>query len=76
MGAGGAHKGIKPVNVPWEIFLACSNGDSMDVSTYAALHTTIDLDGLYDLLEMQEVSASWKHAAHANAMAGAERMRR
>lgn len=72
-GAGGAHKGIETVNVPWEILLACSAGDAVDVVTYQALHTSIDLDGLYDLLEMQEVHASWKHAAQANASAGGTR---
>jgi hypothetical protein len=49
-GAGGPHKGIQ----------------SIDVATYVRLHTDIDLDGLYDLLEMQEVHQSWKHAATAN----------
>ena len=68
-GASGAHKGIKPVNLPWEIMLACSAGESIDVATYVALHTTIDLDGLFDLLELQEVQQSWKHAAQANAIA-------
>jgi hypothetical protein len=65
-GAGGPHKGIQPANVPWEIQLACSSGESIDVATYVRLHTDIDLDGLYDLLEMQEVHQSWKHAATAN----------
>ena len=46
---GGRHKEIQPPNVPWEIFLACSNGDGVDVRTFQALHTSIDLDGLYDL---------------------------
>lgn len=75
-GASGAHKGIDPVNVPREVYLACSNGDAVDVGTYIALHTTIDLDGLYDLLELQEIHTSWKHAAGANAREQAERMRR
>ena len=67
MGASGAHKGIDPVNFPREVYLACANGESIDVSTYEALHTTVDLDGLYDLLELREVHQSWKHAANANA---------
>jgi hypothetical protein len=37
------------------------------VSTFVALHTTIDLDGLYDLLEMSAVHSSWSHAAMLNA---------
>jgi len=67
VGASGTHKGIDPVNLPREIYLACANGESLDVATYEALHTTLDLDGLYDLLEMQEVHQSWKNAAIANA---------
>ena len=63
---GGRHKGIQPPNVPWEIFLACSNGDGVDVRTFQALHTSIDLDGLYDLLEMVDAAESWKHAAIMN----------
>jgi hypothetical protein len=45
------------------------------VSTYIALHTSIDLDGLYDLIEMQEVHSSWKHAAARNAAEATERAR-
>lgn len=67
LGASGTHKGIDPINLPRELYLACSNGESIDVATYEALHTTLDLDGLYDLLEMQEVHKSWKNAASANA---------
>jgi len=37
------------------------------MATYLALHTTIDLEGLYDLLEMAEVHQSWMWAAHMNA---------
>ena len=66
-GASGAHKGVEPANMPREIYLACANGDSIDVATYEAIHTTLDLDGLYDLLELKEVHQSWKAAAHANA---------
>jgi hypothetical protein len=72
-GASGSHHGIETANVPWEIYVASSNGDSIDVSTYVALHTTIDLDGLYDLLEMAEVHASWANAAYLNAKEAAER---
>jgi len=46
--------------------LACSAGDSIDAATYVALHTTIDLDGLFDLLELDDVHQSWQHAALAN----------
>ena len=65
--ASGPHRGIKPPNVPWEIVLACSNGDGVDVPTYVALHETIDLDGLYDILEISEALSSWREAMTANA---------
>lgn len=70
LGAGGPHKGIESPNVPREIMLACVGGEAVDVATYVRLHTEIDLDGLYDLLELQEVHASWKSAAVANAREG------
>lgn len=66
-GAGGAHRGVECPNVPREVYLACADGDTINADTYQALHTTIDLDGLYDLLEMRQVQASWKEAAIANA---------
>lgn len=68
--ARGPHKGIQPANVPWEIYAACSDGENINVATYIALHTTIDLDGLYDILEMQAVHASWCAAAYRNAKDG------
>ena len=46
--------------------LACTTGDRIDVATYVALHTSIDIDGLFDLLELQEVHQSWSHAALRN----------
>ncbi len=50
--------------MPWEIFLACAQPDGgVDAETYALLHTTIDFDGLFDLIEIKEVQDSWKHAA-------------
>lgn len=68
-GFDGPHRGIETQNIPWEIYVACSNGESIDAATYVALHTTIDLDGLYDLLELAQVHASWAHAAYLNARA-------
>lgn len=50
----------------WEIYLACSDGESVDADTYVKLHTVIDLGGLYDLLEMKVVHASHGSAAMAN----------
>lgn len=42
------------------------------MSTYVALHTTIDLDGLYDIIELAELHSSWQAAAWLN-MKDAER---
>lgn len=63
---GGRHKGIQPPNVPWDLFVACANGDGIDAVTFQALHTSIDLDGLYDLIEMSDAAESWKSAAIMN----------
>ncbi len=41
------------------------------MNTYIALHTTIDLAGLYDLIELQRVHATWLDAARKNAEARA-----
>ena len=58
-------------NVPWQIARACTDHEgNVDADMYQALHTTIDLDGLYDILEMQEVHSSWRSAAHRNAKVG------
>ena len=65
--AGGPHTGVAPANMPWEVYLACSDGETIDATTYQALHATIDLDGLYDLLELKDVLGSWKTAAQRNA---------
>lgn len=53
--------------------MACSNGESIDVATYQALHTSIDLAGMYDLIELKEVHASHAAAAYHNAQEEAER---
>lgn len=65
-GASGPHKGMTPANLPWEIYVACAREGSIDAATYQALHTTIDLDGLLDLLELVEVHSSWQHAMRLN----------
>ena len=52
--------------MPWEIYLACNTGEVIGVATYRALHTTIDLDGLHDILEMKDVLSSWKAATQRN----------
>lgn len=74
-GASGPNKGIPPANVDWLIYVACSNGEAIDVQTFIALHTVIDIDGLYDLLELQQVHASWCHAALLNARLRADQER-
>jgi len=62
------YKGIQPANVPWQIYRACSDPDgNVNVVTYEALHTRIDMAGLADILEMREVHDSWTSAAHRNA---------
>ena len=65
-GGGGPYKGIGTENVPHEILLACSGESGIDAQMYAALHSTIDIDGLYDIIEMRQVADSWKRAAVAN----------
>jgi len=40
------------------------------MATYLALHTSVDLDGLYDILEMSDAASSWKSAATMNAREG------
>lgn len=62
MDAGGVHQGTQPVNVHPKIFEACSDGSRIDTVTYEQLHTTIDLDGLFDILECKSVLSSWKDA--------------
>jgi len=66
-GASGSHRGIEPANLAAEIYIACAGADGVDAATYVKLHTTIDLDGLYDLIEMQQVHSSWESAAQLNA---------
>ena len=65
------HTGILPANLPWEVYVACSDGETINVATYIALQTTLDLEGLYDLLELHQVHASWVRAAYLNAEASA-----
>ena len=59
--------GIEPANVNRDLWLACAG----DANTYALLHSTIDLDGLYDLIEMADANRSWQWAATENARGGA-----
>jgi hypothetical protein len=50
---------------PW-IAQACNDNGVINAATYTALHTTINLDGLLDILEMQNVLSSWQHAEARN----------
>jgi len=65
-GPQGDHRGIDSANVhPW-IAQACNDNGVINLATYQALHTSVTLDGLMDLLEMQQVLASWQHAEARN----------
>lgn len=64
----GRHRGFMPPNVHPDVFIACTiGGEGIDVTTYLSLHATIDLAGLYDLIEMGEAVRSWQDAGRKNA---------
>lgn len=65
-GKAGTHAGVKPVNMPWAVFLACYDGERIDTNLYARLNRDVSLDEMYDILEMREVADSWRHAYHLN----------
>lgn len=65
--AGGVHQGTQVVNVHPLIAQACFNGETVNDELYFKLHTSVDLDGLYDILELKNVLSSWKHAELKNA---------
>jgi hypothetical protein len=48
------------------VYLACSVNGEINAATYVALHTSIDYDGLLDILEMNQVQNSWNEATRAN----------
>ena len=60
---------VKPPNMRWEIYLASQVGND-PVATYEALHTRIDVQGLYDILEMSKVHATWERADELNHQLG------
>lgn len=62
--------------MPWLVYLVCSNGETIDASILEALQTTLDLDDMYDLLELKQVHASWMLASQLNAEAESEQRRR
>lgn len=61
------HKGIEPENVDRAVWILCSNANGIDGQLFTLLHTSLDLDALYDLYEMRECSASWEAAARRDA---------
>lgn len=67
-GKNGPHKGVRPTNVPLELWHACmTTAGDIDPHLFMRLHTDISLNEMYDILEMQEAMESWKHANHMNA---------
>ena len=50
-----------------DVFLACCSKEGIDAQAYVLLSSTVDMDGLYDLLEMRTVQDSWNAAARWNA---------
>lgn len=60
------HEPLEGLQVHPLVFLACNGKEGIDVEMYEALHTSLDLDGLIDVLEMQHVRASWQHAEMFN----------
>lgn len=59
-------RGIKPANMPWEIFLACYDGKKIDHDILLRLDRDMSLAEMYDLIELREVADSWAHAYHLN----------
>jgi len=53
--------------VPWEVYLACATADGIDANTLHLLKTSLDINDLYDLIEMQWVNGSWMEAIQKNA---------
>jgi hypothetical protein len=64
--ADGPYKGMDVQNIRPAIYLACTVSGEFCTETYEKLHTTIDYDGLWDLIEAKHVHDSWKKAAIAN----------
>lgn len=54
------------MNIHPDIFHAVSTSEGIDGSLYHRLCTEIDLDGLYDILELKLCADSWAHAAAIN----------
>ena len=48
------------------IYMACQDRGVINAHTFLLLSTELDIDDLYDLIEMKEVTQSVEHAMHAN----------
>jgi hypothetical protein len=48
------------------IFAACNTEHGIDRATYEALGSTMTMDEMLDILEMQAVRDSWSHAEMFN----------
>ena len=74
--AGGTpYKGIAPPNIAPEIWFVTRDLED-PTAMLIALETTIDLDGLYDLIELGLARSSWSHADALNSQIEADRARR
>jgi len=65
--ASGPRRGISPKNVHWLVYRVCENGRGIDGMLYHKLCTEIPLDQFMDLVELNDVHDSWKHAEMHNA---------
>lgn len=63
------------MNVPIEIWQACSKGGTFDAAIFLALKDSLDYDDLLDILEIQEANADHRVAAELEAEAEARNRR-
>lgn len=61
-----AHQGVIPPNVHHMLVKACATGEDVDYAVYRDAHKALTLDGLMDLVELQDYRASWNHAELKN----------
>ncbi len=66
--------GIRTRNLEHQFYLFCADGKRVSRENYVIMHQ-IDTLGFYEILEMDEVHASWSHAAmfDSDAMSEAKR---
>lgn len=46
--------------------MACNSKDGIDIATFDALQTSLDVEDLYAILEMKQSRDSWMHAEALN----------